>query len=361
MPLNVSRSFLQNDAQVQKISKYIVKKVADHFSKTFKADRKKYEEYWDSIQNFIKFGLLKEDDFFDALKDNIIFKSASGDYVTLEEYRARNAANTADKTRVWYASGEDTQVSYLLLREYQGIGVIYRSSRLYAHLCQQLKSKLEKIEFIRVDSELNELLVNQDKKELVDLENRADSDKLQEIFSRALNPDLEASFSKESFAGFLKKHPQAAHKLTPYQIQKNEQTVIRPYDLPWQLRQELGPDTLKDLFEHVYSDLKVEVKSLKSPQIPSMIVFSEYMRRWHDMDLLNRNADTSMLKNHTLVVNQANPVVKKILALDADGKKDEVNTLCAYIHDLSLLEQKAFSGEELKAFLERANKILNYV
>ncbi len=92
-----------------------------------------------------------------------------------------------------------------------------------------------------------------------------------------------------------------------------------------------------------------------------MIVFSEYMRRWHDMDMLNRNAGSGMLKYHTLVVNQENPVIKKILELDAAGKREEVNTLCSYLHDLSLLEQKAFSGDELKDFIGKANQILNYL
>ena len=90
IPLNVSRSFLQNDDQVRQISKYIVKKVSDRFGETFTEDRKKYEEYWEDIDTFIKFGLLRDEDFFEAMKDRLIFKSASGDFVTLEEYKARN-------------------------------------------------------------------------------------------------------------------------------------------------------------------------------------------------------------------------------------------------------------------------------
>lgn len=360
IPLNVSRSFLQNDSQVQKISKYIVKKVADRFGETFREDRKKYEEYWDDINTFIKFGLLKDDDFFDAMKDKLIFKSASGDYVTIEEYRARNKSEE-EKTKIWYASSEDTQVSYLNLMKIQGIEVIYQTSPLDTHLYQKLESKLDKIEFIRIDSEVNDLLIDQDKKELVDRDNRADSDKLKEIFYKAMNQSVEASFGKESYAEFLKKHPHAATLLNPYLIQQDERTVVKPYDIPFDIRKQLGDETLKDLFHQVYTELNVEVKSLKSPDIPSMIVFNEFMRRWHDMDVMNRNRDSGMLKHHTLVVNQENPVIKRILELDALGKVDEVNTLCSYIHDLSLLEQKALSGDELKEFLSRANKILNYL
>lgn len=360
IPLNVSRSFLQNDAQVQSISKYIVKKVSDHFAETFKTDRKKYEEYWEDINTFIKYGLLKDDDFFAAMKDQVIFKSASGDFVTVEEYKARNQS-AEGKTKIWYASGEDTLVSYLNLMKEQGIEVIFQNSPLDTHLYQQLEAKLENIEFIRIDSEVNDLLEDKDKKELVDLDSRADSDKLVEIFYKALDQSVEASFSKESYAEFIKKHPQAVALLAPYAIQKDEQTLFRPYDIPFGVREELGAEGVKDLMEHVYTELKVEVKNLKSAEIPSMIVFSEYMRRWHDMDMLNRNSGSDMLKFHTLVVNLSNPTVQKILKLDAEGKKVEVKTLCSYLHDLSLLEQKPFSGTELKEFIAKANQILSYI
>lgn len=360
IPLNVSRSFLQNDKQVQKITKYIVKKVADHFNSTFNEDRKKYEEYWEDINNFIKYGLLKDEDFFDSMKDKVIFKSASGDYVTVEEYKARNPESEG-KTKIWYAASEDTQVSYLNMMKEQGLEVVFQNSPLDTHLYQRLEQKIEKIEFIRIDSEVNDQLVNKDQNELVDLNNRTESDKLIEIFYRALDQNVEASFGKESYAEFIKKHPKAVELLAPYQIQKDEQTIIKPYEMPQSVRTELGEDIMKELMEHVYTDLKVEVKSLKTADIPSMIVFSEYMRRWHDMDMLNKRDSSDMLKHHSLIVNRENPVIKKILSLDAEGKKEEVKTLCAYIHDLSLLEQKPFSGKELKAFIENANKILKYI
>ena len=360
IPLNVSRSFLQNDAQVQKISRYIVKKVADRFNEIFKEDRKKYEELWKDINSFIKFGLIKDDDFFEAMKDIILFKSASGDYVTLEEYKTRNK-NEGEKTRIWYASSEDTQVTYLKMMKEQGIEVIFQDSPLDNHLYQHLEYKFNNIEFVRVDSELNDLLINKDKKELVDLENRTDSEKLTEIFYRALGQNVEASFSKESYGDFLKKHPQAANILAPYIKNEGDRIIINLYDMQPAVREQLGKSTLDDLFDHVYTELKVEVKSLKTPEIPSMIVFNEFMRRWHDMESFVHNANPGMLKPHTLVVNQENPIIKKILELDAAGKKEEVRTLCNYVHQLSLLEQGAFSGDELKEFISNANKILTYI
>lgn len=357
IPLNVSRSFLQNDTQVKKISQYIVKKVADHFLNTFKEDRKKYEEYWEDINAFIKFGLLKEDDFFEAMKDIVIFKTASGDYVTIEEYKARN--NSGDeKTKIWYAGSEDTLVSYLNLMKEQGIEVIFQNSPLDMHLYQRLEGKIDKIEFLRIDSEMNELMVNKD-----DSATNADMvEKLKGIFYKAMDQSVEASFSKDSYAEFIKKHPVAVTALAPYIIQKDEQSIIKPYDLPKEVKAELGEEAMKAIQEHVFTELKIEVKSLKSNDIPAMIVFSEYMRRWHDMDMLSKqNNAADMLKYHSLIVNRENPVIKKIVELDEQGRNEEVKTLCAYIHDLSLLEQKPFSGKELKSFIEKANQVLGYI
>ncbi len=119
---------------------------------------------------------------------------------------------------------------------------------------------------------------------------------------------------------------------------------------------------MQALEDNAFTEIKVEVKSLKSPEIPSMIVFSEYMRRWHDMDLLtHQNSSSDMLKYHTLVVNRDNPIIKKILTFHEQGKEDVVKTLCSYIHDLSLLEQKPFSGKELKSFIGKANQVLSYL
>ncbi|MDD2227835.1 MAG: molecular chaperone HtpG [Candidatus Cloacimonetes bacterium] len=357
IPLNVSRSFLQNDTQVRKISQYIVKKVADHFLATFKDDRKKYEEYWEDINAFIKFGLLKEDDFFEAMKDIVIFKTASGDYVTIEEYKARNAS-TDDKTKIWYAGSEDTLVSYLNMMKEQGIEVIFQNSPLDMHLYQRLEGKIDKIEFLRIDSEMNDLMVNKEESaELTGIE-----DKLKSIFYKAMDQSVEASFSKDNYAEFIKKHPVAVTALSPYLVQSEEQTIIKPYDLPAEVRAELGEEAMKAIQDQVFTELKIEVKSLKSSEIPAMIVFSEYMRRWHDMDMMSKqNNAADMLKYHSLVVNRENPIIKKILAMDEQGKNEEVKTLCSYIHDLSLLEQKPFSGKELKEFIAKANQVLGYI
>jgi molecular chaperone HtpG len=173
---------------------------------------------------------------------------------------------------------------------------------------------------------------------------------------------VEASFSKESYKEFLKKFPQAATALTPYIRQQEEQSLIDILELPEELRTELGPQALEELHNHAYTELKIDVKSLKTKDIPGVIVFSEFMRRWHDMDMVSRMGGSSdMLKHHTLVVNPENGIIQKLIEMDKAGKAEEVDVLCGYIHDLSLLEQKPFSGDELKGFIAKANKVLSYL
>ncbi|MCB5234236.1 MAG: molecular chaperone HtpG [Candidatus Cloacimonetes bacterium] len=358
IPLNVSRSFLQNDAQVQKISGYIIKKVADHLKDTFKEDRKKFEEYWEDIHTFIKFGMLKEEDFFEAMHEYAIFKSASGDYLTIEEYKTRNSADSEGKTRIWYAAGEDTQVSYLNLMKEQGLEVIYQNSPLDVHLYQRLEGKLENTEFIRVDSEVNDILVDKEQSTL----DSEDIKRLKKLFYRALDQKVEASFSEESWKEFLKKYPQATEALSPYQMQEGETTRFDLLDLPAEVDDKLGDEAMQELNSHAYTEVTVELKSLKSKDIPGMIVFSEFMRRWHDMDMMNSfGGGMDMLKNHSLVINTENPIIQKLVELDKSGENEKVGTISSYIHRLSLLEQKPFSGEELKDFIATANKVLSYL
>ncbi|MCD4828511.1 MAG: molecular chaperone HtpG [Candidatus Cloacimonetes bacterium] len=303
--LNVSRSFLQQDAQVRKISKYIIKKVADRLNELFREDRKRFEELWDDIQQFIKFGVITNEDFFEAMKDILVFKTSKDEWVTLEEYKERNP-QTAEKPaeddkdgltthKIYYSPGEDTQVTYLKLMSDQGIEVIYTTSAIDTHLFQNLESKLPFTRFVRIDSEVLDGIVNTDKKELVDADDKTESDKVKAVFERALD---------------------------------NEQITVEP-------------------------------KSLKTPEIPAMVVFNEHMRRFQEMSHLMPGGDKmDMPANHTLVVNTENASVKKALRLDAAGSAENADILCRYLHQLALLEQKAFDGQQLQAFIANANRIL---
>jgi molecular chaperone HtpG len=306
IPLNVSRSFLQNDKEVQKIKKYIIRKVADHFKNTFAEDRSKYESYWNDINQFVKYGVLTEDDFAEAIRDILIFKSSKGDYVTVDEYLDRNNLNAveldkdkeAKDRKIYYGISENTQISLLNLIKEQGIEIVFCDSVLDTHLLSHIEGKKTGIRFVRIDSEINDLLIDKDKAETPDAENKTQSDKIKESFAAALN---------------------------------NEAVTIEP-------------------------------KHLKSDTIPAMIIYDEFMRRFQEMHAMNSGlSGNDMLKNHTLVINVENPTVKKVAELNDSGNKEDASLIANYLHDLAMLEQKRFSGEELQSFIQKANKILQMI
>jgi len=360
IPLNVSRSFLQHDKQVKKISQYIIKKIADSLKDIFKEDRKKYEGFWEDIHYFIKYGMLTDEKFSESMKDYIIFKSTQDDYITIKEYQERN--KTKDKPqKIFYASSEDTQVTYLNLMKEQGIEVIFANALIDSHLFQHLEMKNRDVTFVRIDSEINENLVDKDKTEIVDASNRTVSERIKEIFDRTLNDKIEASFHKDDYAKFIKKFPEAINTLAPFVRIEKDFTYIKPYDIPTNIREKLGKETFSEISNKLYLTITTEVKYLKAEKIPAMVVFNEFMRRFQEMNYLSQGKDSDMLKNHTIVVNPENETVKKILQFDANGKTEEVELLVNYIHELALLEQKQFSGKELQSFIEKANKILGMV
>ena len=296
IPLNVSRSFLQNDKQVQQIRKYIIKKISDQFISTFKEDREKYCSYWNDVQNVIKYGMLTEEDFGDNMREYVIFKTSNGEYTTIDEYVQRNKKEE-NMTRIYYGVSENTQVSLLNLIKDQNIEVIFCDSPLDTHLMQQLEMKNQNIRFIRIDSEINDLLIDKEKPEVVDADNKTVNqniaDKIKEILG-------------------------------------NEKVTI-------------------------------EVKSLKANNIPGMVIYDEFMRRFSEMSALTMGGNDNFLNTHTFVLNSENKTVKRIYDLSLEGKTDEAKMLATYIHSLAMLEQKRFTGEELKAFVENANKVLELI
>ncbi len=296
IPLNVSRSFLQQDQNVKKISGYIIKKVSDYLNQLFKEDRKKYEQYWEDIHQFIKYGALTEETFYEGVKDIIVFKTVAGDYVTLAEYKERNKTDKKPQ-KIYYTAGEDTQVSYLNMMKDAGKEVLVADNLIDTHLFQHLEMKDSDQVFARIDSELDEDFVDKDKQELVDADNKTELERLKEVFEKGLND----------------------------------------------------------------KDVKIEVKRLKNKEIPGLVVFNEFMRRMQDMNSIMANKDKSLLKNHDFIVNAENPSVKKILKLQAKGKEEQVNLLCQYLHSLSLMEQKQFSGEDLRRFIDKTHKVLELI
>jgi len=360
IPLNVSRSFLQHDQQVQKISQYIIRKIADSLKDIFKEDRKKYEGFWDDIHYFIKYGILSDEKFSEAMKDHIIFKTTQDDFITIKEYRERNKSKDKPQ-KIFYAQSEDTQVTYLNLMKEQGIEVIYSHPIIDSHLFQHLEMKDRDVTFVRIDSEINDNLIDKEKKEIVDASNRTNSDKLKEIFDKTLNEKIEASFNKDDYAKFIKKHPDAINTLAPYIRTKDDFTYIKPYDIPFNIREKLGKDVFSEILGKVYLSVTTEMKFLKTKSIPAMVVFNEFMRRFQEMNYLSQPKESDMLKNHTVIVNPENETIKKVLRFYEEGKIEEAKLLINYVHELALLEQKQFTGKELKLFIENSNKVLEMI
>ncbi|MCD4651620.1 MAG: molecular chaperone HtpG [Candidatus Cloacimonetes bacterium] len=309
IPLNVSRSFLQQDKTVNKITKYIIKKLADYLKKLFEEDRDKFAKLWDDIQVFIKYGILTSPEFFDAIKDVVVFKSSKGDWVTINEYKERNPQPKPEKkegedepmptpdTKIYYSAGENTHVTYLEMIKEQGIEVIHTTAPLDVHVFQHLEMRLPGVSFARIDSELNNLLEDKEKAEIVDKDDKTEGDKIKEIFEAGLD---------------------------------NKSVTIEP-------------------------------KRLKSDAVPAMIIFNEHMRRFQEMNMMMKDSGMDMLANHTLVVNLENKAVKKLLQLQGLGKTEDIGSICLFIHQLALLEQKKFSGEELRQFTANASKILTLI
>jgi len=174
LPLNVSRSFLQNDGEVAKISKHITKKVADKLTSVFKNERKSYESYWDDISPFIKFGCIKEEKFYDKVKDIMLYKSINGDYKTFAELPKQG-------NKVYYVSSVDEQSQYVKMFKDNGLDAIILEHNIDAHFVSFLEYKETDTKFVRIDSEIGEAL----KTEGSDVIGEA----VVEIFKKALNKE----------------------------------------------------------------------------------------------------------------------------------------------------------------------------
>jgi molecular chaperone HtpG len=220
---------------------------------------------------------------------------------------------------------------------------------------------LGNVSFVRVDSEINEKLVDSEHKEVVDTNNKTQSEKIKEIFDKTLNDNIEAAFNKDSYTDFIKKYPDAVTTLSPYIRTDKDFTYIKPYDIPPAVCEKLGKEAFNAIMEKVNLTITTQVKHLKTKDIPAMLVFNEFMRRFQEMNSLYRQEQPDMLQNHSIIVNASNKTVQKIVKLYEEGKTDKVKTLVHYIHDLAMLEQKQFTGKELQQFISQANKVLQMV
>lgn len=272
IPLNVSRSYLQADQQVKKISSYISKKVAEKLDKMFKDDRKEFEKKWDDIEVFIKYGMLTDEKFFESAKKFFLLKDVNDNYYTLEEYRKLVETNQTDKEGMViyiYASDKTAQYAYIRGAEEKGYNVLLLNGQLDQHVVGMLESKLEKTRFVRVDSDTPERLIQKDNEKKADL--------------------------------------------TP--LQADMLTSIFRTQMP----------EVKD------TNFIVEYNALSENDAPAVITQNEMMRRMKDMAALQpgMNFYGQMPDMYSLVINTEQPAVKRILK----GAEDNVESVVKPIRD----------------------------
>ena len=315
LPLNVSRSALQNDGFVNKIAEYISKKVADKLSGMCKTDKENYEKYWDDISPFIKFGCLKDEKFCDKMMDYMLFKNLDHKYLTLKECVEKNGGELKDpkaeaeesagsgenpaeeeekKTTVFYVTDEQQQSQYINLFRAQEQDAVILNHNIDSPFITQLEQRNQNIKFQRIDADVNESA-------------------REEI----------AEDEKEAF-----------------QKKAEELTEI--------FRKELGNEKLE-----------IKVEKIKDENVASIITLSEESRRMQEMMRMysmGGGMDPSMFgSTGTLVLNANHPLVQYV----AEHKESENSGIfCKQLYDLAMLAHKPLSPEEMTAFVRRSNEIM---
>ena len=321
LPLNVSRSALQNDGFVNKVADYISKKVADKLNGMFKTDRENYEKYWDDISPFIKFGCLKDEKFGEKMKNSMLYKNLDHKYMTLEDIIKEAKGEEADadkteeakaeetktdaeeskdadakeeeKTRIFYVTDEVQQSQYINMFKAQGQDAIILTHNIDSAFITYLEQKHQEVQFLRIDADVHDSL-----------------------------KDEVAEDEKEEF-------------------QKTTDSLVEIF------RKELGNENL---------DVKVE--KLKDENVASMAVLSEENRRMQEMMKMYGmgGMDASMFGSQaTLVLNANHPLVQFLVA---NKDSENVSIICKQLYDLAMLAHKPLSPEEMTAFVKRSNDIM---
>ena len=291
IPLNVSRSYLQSDANVKKISGYITKKVSDKLASIFKNDREEFEKKWDDIKIFIHYGMLSQDDYYDKAKQYFLLKDTDGKHYTLDEYAEKvkeNQTNKDGQVVYLYANDTDAQYTYIEAAKNKGYNVLMMDGQLDTPLTSMLERKLEKTTFTRVDADVIDRLIQKEdtKRELLEAER---ADKLTHIFNSQM------------------------------------------------------PRTDK-------VDYHVEAQPLGEDQLPIMITQSEYMRRMKEMARLQPGMSFygDMPDMYTLVLNTDAPLIKKVLDESEEATKESLSSIEAELRGLNARQAVLRQEQEKK-------------
>ncbi|MDX2479041.1 MAG: molecular chaperone HtpG [Desulfuromusa sp.] len=299
LPLNVSRSYLQNDPQVRKIREVISGRVAAKIVDLAKNDREAFEPIWEDIHSFVKYGMMREDKFYEKVKDQVIYHATGEDkFTTLPEYLER--AKEKHENKVYYANDEGTQAIYLKLFKTQGMEALILDAMIDNHFIQFLESKNTDLKFERVDSDITENLLEEDASQKIvgGEDNKTKEERIEQVFKDGLD----------------------------------------------------------------IKGLTIRIETLKDDSVPGMILLNEQSRRFKEMTrMMGQGEMPDMFSDHTLMVNTASPAVEKILKLQDEGNKESANMLIEQIYDLAMLSHQAISKERMAGFLERSGKLLGMI
>ena len=295
IPLNVSRSYLQADGNVKKISNYITRKVADKLKSLFKKDRESFQDKWNDIKVVIEYGMLSEDKFFEKAKDFALYPTTSGDYLTFEELKEKTKDAQTDKDGKLvqlYASNVDEQHAYIEAAKAKGYTVLLLDSPIVSHLLQKLETSEENISFARVDADqVDKLIVKED--------------------------------------------------TTPSKLSEENQNKLKS------LVEDVVPQT-------TYT---VQLEPMDSQAMPFMITQPEFMRRMKEMQQTGGGGmfGGNMPEMYNLIVNVNHPLVSQFLETKTKKKQDR---LIKQSVDLARLSQNLLKGEELTSFINRSFELI---
>jgi molecular chaperone HtpG len=334
IPLNISRSALQTNRTVRKIADYVAKKVGDRLKELYRDDRKEYIRCWQDIGTFVKFGSLNDEKFKKQVEDILVFRTTykpeptdsqkpedaddawesseniagsfdqqGNYYTTLQEYLERNKQR--HENRVFYCTEEAAQATYIELHKSQGLEVLFLDSFIDTHFISFLEREHSDVKFLRVDSEINEELIDKDssKTEIVDPKtNKTRSEQIKELFEKSLNKPR----------------------------------------------------------------LNIRTEALKSEDTPpAMVLLPEAMRRLQDMTALFQQQKAEFPEDHVLLINTSHPLIQNLANLSQGSiegtespSAELAKMICYHVYDLALMAQKGFDANAMKSFVERSNQVL---
>ena len=358
IPLNVSRSYLQSDSNVKKISTYITKKVADRLNSIFKENRKEYEEKWDDLKLFINYGMLSQEDFYDRAKDFALFKDVDGKYFTFEEYKTLIKDNQTDKDGnlvYLYANNKEEQYSYIEAAKEKGYSVLVMDGQLDTPMVNMLEQKLEKSRFTRVDSDIIDRLIVKEDAKKTDL-TKEQTDNLSQVF-RSQMPKLDKT-------EFMVEVQALGENSKPVMITQNE--WMRRMKAMSQFQQGMNfygqmPDSYSivlnsdhPLVKKVLEDSEVHTSEALKPILAEI--------RGQEARLAALHQEQTKKKPEEITQEEKDDVHNTEKAIqDEKAKRDEIvanyakdNSIVHQLIDLALLQNGMLKGAALEAFLKRS-------